>query len=158
MGALANYKSYSYLKYSIYTNKVIPIGLYAVGAAAFILVMIFSTVYTWRKVKRGNICEELRQEAVQEKWWPGSFKKGASTNDFVGGPNSAGSCQVLYCHSYFERPATTSRLVKHIVSAPVTFSKKNVERYGLSFSKLLKIKLAIKFSLMYNNKIENIYF
>ena len=64
MGALANYKSYSYLKYSIYTNKVIPIGLYAVGAAAFILVMIFSTVYTWRKVKRGNICEELRQEAV----------------------------------------------------------------------------------------------
>ena len=59
---------------------------------------------------------------------------------------------------YFERPATTSRLVKHIVSAPVTFSKKNVERYGLSFSKLLKIKLAIKFSLMYNNKIENIYF
>ena len=51
MGALANYKSYSYLKYSIYTNKVIPIGLYAVGAAAFILVMIFSTVYTWRKVK-----------------------------------------------------------------------------------------------------------
>ena len=49
-------------------------------------------------------------------------------------------------------------LVKHIVSAPVTFSKKNVERYGLSFSKLLKIKLAIKFSLMYNNKIENIYF
>lgn len=34
MGALANYKSYSYLKYSIYTNKVIPIGLYAVGAAA----------------------------------------------------------------------------------------------------------------------------
>ena len=30
MGALANYKSYSYLKYSIYTNKVIPIGLYAV--------------------------------------------------------------------------------------------------------------------------------
>lgn len=64
MGALANYKSYSYLKYSIYTNKIIPIGLYAVGAAAFILVMIFSTVYTWRKVKRGNICEELRQEAV----------------------------------------------------------------------------------------------
>lgn len=64
MGALANYKSYSYLKYSIYTNKVIPIGLYAVGAAAFILVMIFSTVYTWRKVKRGNICEELRQETV----------------------------------------------------------------------------------------------
>lgn len=62
MGALANYKSYSYLKYSIYTNKVIPIGLYAVGAAAFILVMIFSTVYTWRKVKRGNICEELRQK------------------------------------------------------------------------------------------------
>lgn len=58
----------------------------------------------------------------------------------------------------FETPATTSRLVKHIVSAPVTFSKKNVERYGLSFSKLLKIKLAIKFSLMYNNKIENIYF
>jgi hypothetical protein len=64
MGVLANYESYSYLKYSIYTNKVIPIGLYAVGAAAFILVMIFSTVYTWRKVKRGNICEELRQEAV----------------------------------------------------------------------------------------------
>ena len=64
MGALANYKSYSYLKYSIYTNKVIPIGLYAVGAAAFILVMIFSTAYTWRKVKRGNISEELRQEAV----------------------------------------------------------------------------------------------
>lgn len=64
MGTLANYKSYSYLKYSIYTNKIIPIGLYAVGAAAFILVMIFSTVYTWRKVKRGNICEELRQEAV----------------------------------------------------------------------------------------------
>ena len=64
MGALANYKSYSYLKYSIYTNKIIPIGLYAVGAAAFVLVMIFSTVYTWRKVKRGNICEELRQEAV----------------------------------------------------------------------------------------------
>lgn len=64
MGALANYKSYSYLKYSIYTNKILPIGLYAVGAAAFILVMIFSTVYTWRKVKRGNICEELRQEAV----------------------------------------------------------------------------------------------
>lgn len=64
MGALANYKSYSYLKYSIYTNKVIPIGLYAVGAAAFVLVMIFSTVYTWRKVKRGNICEELRQEVV----------------------------------------------------------------------------------------------
>ena len=63
MGALANYKSYSYLKYSIYTNKIIPIGLYAVGAAAFVLVMIFSTVYTWRKVKRGNICEELRQEA-----------------------------------------------------------------------------------------------
>ena len=59
-----NYKSYSYLKYSIYTNKIIPIGLYAVGAAAFVLVMIFSTVYTWRKVKRGNICEELRQEAV----------------------------------------------------------------------------------------------
>ena len=64
MGALANYKSYSYLKYSIYTNKIIPIGLYAVGAAAFILVMIFSTVYTWRKVRKGNICEELRQEAV----------------------------------------------------------------------------------------------
>ena len=64
MGALANYKSYSYLKYSIYTNKIIPIGLYAVGAAAFVLVMIFSTVYTWRKVQRGNICEELRQEAV----------------------------------------------------------------------------------------------
>ena len=64
MGALANYKSYSYLKYSIYTNKIIPIGLYAVGAAAFVLVMIFSTVYTWQKVKRGNICEELRQEAV----------------------------------------------------------------------------------------------
>ena len=64
MGALANYKSYSYLKYSIYTNKIIPIDLYAVGAAAFVLVMIFSTVYTWRKVKRGNICEELRQEAV----------------------------------------------------------------------------------------------
>lgn len=64
MGALANYKSYSYLKYSIYTNKIIPIGLYAVGAAAFVLVMIFSTVYTWRKVRKGNICEELRQEAV----------------------------------------------------------------------------------------------
>ena len=55
-------------------------------------------------------------------------------------------------------PLQRPRLVKHIVSAPVTFSKKNVERYGLSFSKLLKIKLAIKFSLMYNNKIENIYF
>lgn len=64
MGALANYKTYSFLKYTIYTNKIIPIGLYAVGAAAFVLVMIFSTVYTWRKVKRGNICEELRQEAV----------------------------------------------------------------------------------------------
>lgn len=64
MGALANYKTYSFLKYTIYTNKIIPIDLYAVGAAAFVLVMIFSTVYTWRKVKRGNICEELRQEAV----------------------------------------------------------------------------------------------
>lgn len=64
MGALANYKTYSFLKYTIYTNKIIPVHLYAVGAAAFVLVMIFSTVYTWRKVKRGNICEELRQEAV----------------------------------------------------------------------------------------------
>lgn len=149
MGALANYKSYSYLKYSIYTNKVIPIGLYAVGAAAFILVMIFSTVYTWRKVKRGNICEELRQEAVQGRWqpgsfwipggdevYPGSFKKGASTNDFVGEPNSAGSCQAPYCHSYFERPTTTSRLVKHIVSALVTLSKKECWKVRLIFSKL----------------------
>lgn len=49
MGVLANYKSYSYLKDMIYTNEIIPIGLYAVGAAAFVLVMIFSTVYTWRK-------------------------------------------------------------------------------------------------------------
>lgn len=64
MGTLANYKTYSFLKYTIYTNKIIPVHLYAVGAAAFVLVMIFSTVYTWRKVKRGNICEELRQEAV----------------------------------------------------------------------------------------------
>lgn len=64
MGVLANDKSYSYLKDMIYTNEIIPIGLYAVGAAAFVLVMIFSTVYTWRKVRKGNICEELRQEAV----------------------------------------------------------------------------------------------
>lgn len=64
MGSLVNYMSYSYLKYTIYTNKIIPVHLYVVGAAAFVLVMIFSTVYTWRKVKRGNICEELRQEAV----------------------------------------------------------------------------------------------
>ena len=64
MGALANYKTYSFLKYTIYTNKIIPVHLYVVGAAAFVLVMIFSTVYTWQKVKRGNICEELRQEAV----------------------------------------------------------------------------------------------
>ena len=64
MGALADYQTYYFLKYTIYTNKIIPIDLYAVGAAAFVLVMIFSTVYTWRKVKRGNICEELRQEAV----------------------------------------------------------------------------------------------
>ena len=71
---------------------------------------------------------------------------------------SAGPIPRAPVRSFIERPATTSRLVKHIVSAPVTFSKKNVERYGLSFSKLLKIKLAIKFSLMYNNKIENIYF
>ena len=64
MGGLANYISYSYLKYTIYTNKIIPIDLYAVGAAAFVLVMIFSTIYTWQKVRKGNICEELRQEAV----------------------------------------------------------------------------------------------
>lgn len=64
MGSLVNYMSYYYLKYTIYTNKIIPVHLYVVGAAAFVLVMIFSTVYTWRKVKRGNICEELRQEAV----------------------------------------------------------------------------------------------
>ena len=64
MGAMANYKTYSFLKYTIYTNKIIPVHLYAVGAAAFVLVMIFSTVYTWRKVRKGNICEELRQEAV----------------------------------------------------------------------------------------------
>lgn len=62
MGSLVNYMSYSYLKYTIYTNKIIPVHLYVVGAAAFVLVMIFSTVYTWRKVKRGNICEELRQK------------------------------------------------------------------------------------------------
>lgn len=64
MGGLANYKSYSYLKDMIYTNEIIPIYLYAVGAAAFVLVMIFSTIYTWRKARKGNICEELRQEAV----------------------------------------------------------------------------------------------
>lgn len=64
MGGLANYISYSYLKYTIYTNKIIPIDLYAVGAAAFVLVMIFSTIYTWQKVRKGNICEELRQEAL----------------------------------------------------------------------------------------------
>ena len=64
MGGLANYMSYSYLKYTIYTNKIIPIGLYAVGAAAFVLVMIFSTIYMWRKARKGNICEELRQEAL----------------------------------------------------------------------------------------------
>ena len=64
MGGLVNYISYSYLKYTIYTNKIIPIDLYAVGAIAFVLVMIFSTVYTWRKVRKGNICEELRQEAL----------------------------------------------------------------------------------------------
>ena len=64
MGGLANYKTYSFLKYTIYTNKIIPIDLYAVGAIAFVLVMIFSTVYTWRKVRKGNICEELRQEAL----------------------------------------------------------------------------------------------
>ena len=32
---------------------------------------------------------------------PGSFTKGASTNDFVDGPNSAGACYILYYHTVF---------------------------------------------------------
>ena len=31
----------------------------------------------------------------------GRLHKGASTNDFVGGPNSAGSCYVIYYHTLF---------------------------------------------------------
>ena len=63
MGGVANYASYRSMQYAIYTNQVIPIFLYGIGAAVFTLVFVFSTLYTWRKVQRGKICEELRKEA-----------------------------------------------------------------------------------------------
>lgn len=63
MGCVANYACYHYLQSAIYTNQVIPIHLYGIGAVAFAFVLGFSVVYTWKKVQRGQISEELRKEA-----------------------------------------------------------------------------------------------
>lgn len=62
MGLAANWVEFDRMEDSIYSDQMWPVGLYVIAAAGMAVVFAFAVWYTWSKVRKGNICEELRRE------------------------------------------------------------------------------------------------
>lgn len=64
LGLTANYFTYRAVQEYYDGIHFLPTPYYIAGMAAIVIVLLFSVTYTWKRVRRGNICDELRKESL----------------------------------------------------------------------------------------------
>ena len=59
-----NYLAYTYMSEAVMASVSLPWGYYGAAAAGLTGIGLFSVLYTYGKTRKGNICEELRNEVL----------------------------------------------------------------------------------------------